>query len=445
LRSKRGIFTWCVVAATVAGLLIAFYSPARLEFISPGKISSNHSSTKCSDCHRAAENNPVDWSQAAFGANPAPHEFGKLLASHDKSMTRIDQACLGCHAQHNFHQPNVAQDLSCSACHVEHRGSGPMHEPDSANCSACHANPEAMEASFRKGQSIADHEFDYRPTHGQTIFKAPRPERGYTKIFNSFAADHPEFQIHAENLKDPNTLKFNHRLHLGETVRTKDGGKLTCASCHKPEASGAFHQKILFETSCRECHSLQFDKRNPAMQLPHGDPEGARAYLRSLEIQYADLARKKGVTEQRALENFVQTQLQNLRAEKLSGEALEQQVFFSDAKKSLDERALYPGCAYCHEVKPRGELVPAITPSKIPDRWFVRGRFDHSKHLMVNCADCHDVEKSVKTSDILLPTKASCVTCHSPEGGARSDCATCHGFHSKPMPGLPTSLLRNAK
>jgi hypothetical protein len=432
LRSKRGIFTWCIVALTAAGLLIAFYSPARLGFISPGKISSNHSSTKCSDCHHAAENNPANWSQAAFAADPAPHEFAKLLTSHGKSMTRIDQSCLGCHTQHNFHQPNVAKDLSCSACHVEHQGSGPMHEPDSVNCNACHANREVMEASFAKGKTIPDEAFNYRSHHGQIIFNAPRPERGYTKVFSSFAVDHPEFQVHAENLTDRNTLKFNHRMHLGDSVRTKDGGKLDCAKCHKPDASGAFHQKISFEANCRECHSLQFDKRNPELQLPHGNPEGVRAFLRSLEIQYAGLGRRKGVTEQRALQDYVQTQLKNLRDEKLSGEKLEEQVFFSSAKKSLDERALYPGCAYCHEVQPRGELVPAITQPRIPDRWFVRGRFDHSKHLTVDCVRCHEASKSEKTEDILLPKKSSCVTCHSPKGGARSDCATCHGFHSTP-------------
>jgi len=432
LRAKRGIFTWCVVALTAGGLLVAFYSPARLEFVSPGKISAGHAVTKCADCHGTAKKDPAQWSEAAFAASPAPHQFAPLIAATDKSMTRLDQSCLGCHASHNFHQPNVAKDLSCSACHIEHQGGGPMAAPDSANCNACHGDAKRMEASFEKGKSLPDDAFDYRSSNGQTVFKAPRPERGYTKVFNSFAADHPEFQVHAEKLKDPNTLKFNHSIHLGDTVRTKDGGKLDCAACHKPTASGVYHQRISFEKNCRECHSLQFDQRNPDLQLPHGHPEAVRAFLRSLDIQYADLARRNGMTEQRALNNFVAEQLSALREEKRSGEALEQQVFFSNAKNSLNERALYPGCAYCHEVTPRGDLVPVVTPPQIPDRWFVRGKFDHSKHRMVNCASCHEVGESAKTEDILLPTKASCVTCHSPHGGARNDCATCHAFHSKP-------------
>jgi hypothetical protein len=50
----------------------------------------------------------------------------------------------------------------------------------------------------------------------------------------------------------------------------------------------------------------------------------------------------------------------------------------------------------------------------------------------VNCIHCHQIGESEKTEDILLPRKSNCVTCHSPKDGARSDCATCHGFHSAP-------------
>ncbi|MEO7300369.1 MAG: cytochrome c3 family protein [Verrucomicrobiota bacterium] len=432
LRSKRGIFTWCVVALTIGGLLLAFFGPARLQFISPGKISTNHSSTECASCHRAAAHSPASWSQAALTADPNPLQFAKLVAPLEKSMTHIDQSCQRCHTHHNFHQPNVVHDFSCSACHQEHLGNGKMPAPKSENCIACHGDAEVMQASFEKGKTLSPATFDYRVAHAEILFKTPRPERGYTQVFHSFATDHPEFQIHAQNLKDPNMLKFNHRLHLGESVRTKVGGELECATCHKADSFGEFHQKISFESNCRECHSLQFDKHNPDLQLPHGNPEAVRAFLRSLEIQYADLGRKKGVTEERALQNFVQTQLQTLREEKHTGEELEQQVFFSSAKKSLDERALYPGCAYCHEVKPRGEFVPAITPPQIFDRWLVRGKFDHGKHLNVSCAECHKVRQSETTEDILLPKKSSCVTCHSPKGGVRNDCATCHGFHSAP-------------
>ena len=44
------------------------------------------------------------------------------------------------------------------------------------------------------------------------VFKAPRPPGGYTQIIHAFATDHPEFQVLAEKLRDPDTLKFNHQL-----------------------------------------------------------------------------------------------------------------------------------------------------------------------------------------------------------------------------------------
>jgi len=98
--------------------------------------------------------------------------------------------------------------------------------------------------------------------------------------------------------------------------------------------------------------------------------------------------------------------------------------------------ALFPGCAYCHEVRPSLNGGPQITPPLIPDRWLVHGNFDHSKHLQnirtnpkMDCIVCHDARQSRETSDILLPSKQICAMCHSPAGGVVSSCSTCHGYH----------------
>ena len=46
-------------------------------------------------------------------------------------------------------------------------------------------------------------------------------------------------------MPDTNTLKFNHALHLaGATIPTLNGKPLDCASCHQPDASGAFMQRV---------------------------------------------------------------------------------------------------------------------------------------------------------------------------------------------------------
>ena len=49
--------------------------------------------------------------------------------------------------------------------------------------------------------------------------------------------------------------------------------KLTCASCHQPDAGGANMRPVSMESHCSYCHSLSFDKENPDRVLPHGKPE----------------------------------------------------------------------------------------------------------------------------------------------------------------------------
>jgi len=40
--------------------------------------------------------------------------------------------------------------------------------------------------------------------------------------------------------------------------------------------------------------------------------------------------------------------------------------------------------------------------------------------------------QSRDTADVLMPTKANCVTCHSPQGKVVAECSTCHTFHAPP-------------
>ena len=463
LRTKRGLFTGSIIALTVAGLLMAFYGPYRWTFLSPGDVSAHHvgaafatnlqmagiaGDNSCAGCHTAAHSGPARWLHTAFSADPGPLQIRKLARITKGAMTSIDFACFNCHTNYNFHQPNVVRDQSCSACHREHMGSGPMKPPESADCATCHADAAIMETSYEKGKTLRLEVFDYRPRHGRPQFRAARPERGYTQVFNTFM-DHPEFQFRAQNLKESNTLRFNHQRHLAADIPLVNGKKLDCAECHRPDAAGTYHLKISFGANCRACHSLQFDPRNPELQLAHGNAAAARAFLRSLPSQYADLAvRNRGLTNQREAEEFVRQQLRQIREQYGSGETLEQQVFFNEKRwgpvgnvGGLGEqgRPLFAGCAYCHEVKPATDAVPAVTTPIIPDRWLVRGRFNHSKHLSVACIKCHDVSHSQDTADILLPAKTSCVQCHSPQGGVVHSCATCHNYHAPDRYGASTT------
>lgn len=453
LRNMRGQLCIAATAVTLAVLLVGFFGPWQWKFISAGPVSSHHhgvvfsqlkhswpGSDGCGACHTAAHGDMLEWTRAAFQARPGPLEPHRLHTVTAGDMTEIDRNCLACHPGHKFHQPNVIRDHSCSACHREHQGSGRMPAPADAECLSCHGNATVMEASLKQGEKLPLTAFNFRQAEGRKLFQVPRPDQGYTMVFKSFADDHPEFQVHSQRLKDTNTLIFNHALHLSDLVK-RNGQPLACADCHQPDAGNAHFQPVTYARNCQTCHALQFDAQNPLMRVPHGEPANVRAYLRSLPTQYADLARRSGVTAQAETEKFVAAQMRHLRERAFSGENLEQQVFFAiDPSRQLavgaslggiSARARFAGCAYCHAVAPGGaDGLPRIARVTTPDRWLIRGEFSHAKHNIVSCKECHAVQSSRRTEDINLPTKQSCTECHSPQGGVSETCATCHTYHT---------------
>jgi len=439
LCNLRGRVTLAVVAATAATLLILLGGPWRGDFINPRPLSDPHSSAAfaklhaatnrndetCAACHTAGARGPAGLVSAALHASPKPWQIGKLASAPIGAMTQIDAACERCHTRHAFHQANAPREVSCAFCHAEHRGAGRIATPTDDHCALCHGNAEAMAAAAMVATS-----------------KFPKPPVGLTQIINSFAGDHPEFRVHADKQRDPNSLKFGHALHLiGETNPKLPGEKkLDCAFCHQPDAMGAYQRPVNFENHCRVCHSLQFDAETPDLHLPHGDVAFVSAFLRSLPKQYADFAERSGVKVAEEQRRFVERKLQRLGAEISSGEEFERRVFFSTATRgstvsigtvSGPERALFPGCAYCHEVKSTAEGRAEITKPAVVEHWLTHGRFDHAKHSSLACTKCHQAEKSRETADIILPTKETCATCHSPRGGVANSCVTCHAYHKQ--------------
>jgi predicted CXXCH cytochrome family protein len=356
-----------------------------------------------------------------------------LLAGATLKLTNhgIDQRCEQCHIGHLFHEANVVHARSCTACHQEHQGGGPMAAPGDLQCRKCHGDSQEMAASAEKGKVLPASAFARHPNAGWTLFETPRPANGLTAVFTAFATDHPEFRLIAERLRETNTLKFNHRRHLIETndIPLLEGQRLDCTSCHRPGPGGAFFQKISYERHCRACHGLQFDEQNPALTLPHGRADHVRAFLRSLPTHYAALAQQNKASSP-DVDDFVSKQMMRLREQFIDGTNLEREIFFTAFRKSPDGRAKFDGCATCHEVKLDSLAGPVITRPSMPDRWMIRARFDHSKHTSVSCTKCHDALRSADTADILMPSKATCVECHSPKGQAASNCSFCHRYHA---------------
>ena len=424
LRVWRRRATLAVIAASFAVLLVLLGNPSwRNSFISPGEISSAHSgeafaalaatnrlNQNCGACHVAGNSGPNGMVKAALSAEPGFFEFNKFLDAHAAAPTAIDGSCEQCHVAHNFHQPNAAA-VSCAFCHAEHQGKL-MAAATDADCVFCHGDAVKMAVASTAGS--------------------------VTPVIHHFAEDHPQFRFITDKWRDPDTLKFNHALHLmGATIPNLPGGaKLDCAFCHQLDAAGAFMKPVAFENNCRVCHSLQFDPETPQLQLPHGSAEFVTAFLRSLPKQYADLAAKKNQPD---ANTYVQQKLVALRTQFGSGDDLERRIFFSTETFGPDTqvgtlsgstRALFPGCELCHEVKSSEAGSPAITKPIMPERWLAQAKFNHAKHANISCGQCHDAVHSKDTADILLPAKETCATCHSPRGGVVDTCATCHTYHN---------------
>ena len=454
LRTKRGILTRTIAAVTVGLLLLALYGSFRWKFISPGELSLKHRSLafqqkareihgkdqECATCHLAGKGGPIVWMEAAAAADPAPHEFYKLLLNPEPSTTRIDFSCQKCHPLHNFHEPNVAWEYSCSACHQEHRGAIAMKQPDVQNCVRCHGDAAVMTAASKKGATMEASSFDFQFDRSRLTFKTQRPSRGYTQVIHEFSKDHPEFQVHAEQQKDPNALRFSHETHIGNNPRMTllNGMQLECSFCHQAGPGGVYYKNVTFEKNCKVCHALQFDKETPGLTIPHGNVSFAHAFLRSLPQQFADFARRsKGIASEKSVQQFVRERLAEMRQQYGPGEELEEKIFFSDERTApaanvggLGDkgRSLFPGCAYCHEMR-RGADLPIVIAPVMPERWLNRGRFDHSRHTTLTCSSCHQAGSSKEASDVLIPSKAICAACHQPKGAARNDCYECHSYH----------------
>jgi hypothetical protein len=439
-----------VSSLTILGGLLAlcfFYKRAPEKFFNPGALSSHHAALpqSCDDCHDKT---------LITGGRLTSEKFKEVV--HD-SFRRgvafertggIDKKCEDCHLQrsgrpYTFHQASVVENRSCSACHQEHQGLASLKAVASSQCIACHGNSAVMEASARKGMQIEPGLFHRHPHPPQQVaFELPRPAQGFTRTFQNFWTDHPEFQINREKtqdpkVRDPDALRFNHQRHFAADIPAidKQGTKLDCNYCHKADTEGRFMRRITFAANCQMCHSLQFDLHNPELTLPHGNSTAVLGFLRSLPTHYEELALSKGMTTGQ-IRPFVEQQRGQLRAQFGSDEELIRAVFFtSDPYKphqrgGAQTRASFSGCRLCHEVTPAAVGAPVITRPILVDRWMLRSDFDHARHASVKCDDCHHASQSRDTADILMPVKADCVTCHSPIGKVAAECITCHRYHA---------------
>jgi hypothetical protein len=407
-----------IAGATAAWLAWGAFGFATSAY-TPGPLSHPHAiwEASCAACHPALT--PI----------AADHWAGRIGGlSHS-----ADEKCQGCHAMPPHHERAAQAEPGCTACHREHRGrAASLRRADDRQCLNCHR--------------------ELTGTH-----------------------DHPEFRPLRDKTPDPGRVTFNHAMHLTPGIPRGPGAKpfllvevaaghrdryradekgavtLDCDSCHRPDAeargpgtgparaSGEGMLPVAYDKHCQGCHPLTFDK----VALPHRlQPAGVREHLQA-HFTARLLADGK-------LPSFDALRLP--RPGEPAGQGAEREL----ARRQLDslvsavERMTDQsdkGCALCHTYDRPPQTVPfaeraslRVLPAGVPETWLPRARFGHATHGQIACQTCHKrAEASKSAADVLLPSFATCRSCHSDaagpdRGGVRHECVDCHNYHNADHP-----------
>ena len=372
----------------------------------------------------------IAWKTGEFDS--AHQFFAKdCKACHQKAFITVrDSACIACHteththADPEFYKLDTLTNTRCATCHKEHNGSNALIRRDEQLCGDCHKDLDKQVSTNLA--NVRDFGNDH-PEFKASLFTYNSADKSFNKIRVSMK--------HIAEHKEQSNLKFNHKKHLSPDGVDAPGGSrvMVCADCHQPDPGGAGMASINMERDCQECHRLEFEPDSPQRQVPHGNVEFV---LDALTEYYGNLALQGGyqdVTAPKVVRN------RRRPGEHLTRE--ERKVAFDWAKdKALDVGAdLFEGrvCSTCHTVKRvRSDYPPRwdIAPVRVADKWFPKANFTHARHKTMLCADCHDVTKSEKSSDVLIPGIENCHQCHagteaSSNEKLTSTCVDCHGFH----------------
>lgn len=371
---------------------------------------------------------PVSRGHQAFGDD--------CRTCHGFPLVQVrDASCIACHKDITQHVP-VRQldgpraaglkDRRCAECHRDHKGHD-MAPRAQELCTDCHRDIKAVATDARSG-NVTD-----------------------------FAADHPRFRLtlldaqdaravhrvrQGEPMAEHSHLKFNHALHLepggvrdpdgkrdAKGMRNARGGRtvLKCADCHEASGRDGEMAPIAMDRHCRRCHSLAFEPKLTARQVPHGSREMATM----LGEFYARLALRDAPP---APADAAQVARGRPGAE-LTYQDRQRVLQIAERRTQQALRELYETrdvCSTCHDVK-RERSGWKVEPVRVSSRWMPGAYFSHASHKTEACTACHQVVRSKEAKDIAMPDIATCRRCHAGTRAVRnkvtSDCALCHRFH----------------
>ncbi|MGH9418354.1 MAG: cytochrome c3 family protein, partial [Thermoanaerobaculia bacterium] len=362
-----------IALSLIAALLVVneITKPEKQSAFMPGGVSSAHLRAK--------------------DANGAPIAKN-CQACHDPWRGVTEGGCIACHGK-LVHAENQAAAPACADCHPEHRGISKLAAAADATCVSCHGN---IAAHVKDPGALAA-----RPSDVLHI--------------TSFGDKHPDFVPRS----DPDTLLFNHALHLKAGGIFNGQGRrevLQCIQCHKlVETKGRVDPApVTFKDGCQRCHKLTFDARFPDVEVPHGGDAGVvYGFVAATYAGNRDLAGKSPDEVRRILTSRPQTA--------------------PDTRLVIDvEHVIKTKCSKCHILERNGTRI-AAKPPEIPTRWLMKVKFTHTPHRSIPCESCHETARqSAKTSDVLMPSRKDCTGCHGGQSAkTSSSCATCHEYHER--------------
>ena len=354
-----------------------------------------------------------------WGAPPPDHFGGKAEAWFRRTFNRPEQRCASCHREH------VANPAS---------GLPPEPKPlltPTQTCVQCHTGLSRR----LDGTDLIDapdwrRHPDLRPT-------LPGPA-GATRVSMTGRP------------REAPGLTFPHRLHLSPTAGPARmaqslggrgyGAALTCASCHRPDASGKGFAPVRMDRDCAACHSLDFlTPGGGVRRLPHGHPVQVLAALRSWIGAGGPAVTPKPGAQRRRPGVLGEDRRRPTAA--AAGAASVTAVGGAFGRGGA--------CFDCHTLFRTPRL--AVLPVHLPRTFLSRGAFDHrvAAHRVDSqgrpaCARCHEATASDTATDLLLPRISECAECHGRSKAqeplaAAATCETCHSFHapSRPTPKPP--------
>jgi len=385
--TKAGLtaFLAIVVLTTIGDFLIR---PERQTVFMPGGVSSAHTRLIANDCEMC----------------------------HTPFQNVSAQKCMNCHPM-DVHARFEQNPPACFTCHAEHRGQAKLAALPDTRCAGCHND---LGAHARAGRAeLASLRFAQDRYAFDDI----------ARIAAFSETSHPEFVYP----RDANTLRFNHKLHLGERGIFNARGQrevLQCTGCHElVETRGkADPLAIDFEQHCQRCHLLTFSSRYPNAQVPHGgDPGNLYGFVATYSGDPTIATRSPD-----EIRRILSTRRQIAPG--------------ADAVVAA-EQVIKTKCQKCHDVVRRANRL-AVQPPVIRTSWLTHARFTHTSHRTTPCETCHGAARqSSATSDALMPMRANCTGCHAPDAKiarAASTCITCHEYHLRPRKKVVTASLAQA-